>query len=409
MNSISDIRALFPALQRDIYGKPLVYLDNAATSQKPLAVIEMLNAMNSGVNANVHRAMYTLADEATQLYEAARDSVKEFINSPTREQIIFTSGATASINLVADSFCREFLEEGDEIVISEDSHHSNIVPWQLACIKYNAKLKVIPLKDNGEWNLEGLDAIITNKTKIVAVPHISNVLGLINPIERVIEAAHGKDIPVLIDGAQGIVHCSVDVQSLDCDFYLFSAHKLYGATGSGVLYGKSEWLNKMPPYMGGGDMVGTVTLARTTYAELPLKFEAGTPNFIGAASLKPAIEFTKMCRDGNLGELVKAEEEKIIEYMVEELPKIEGVKLYGTASAKIPLFSISVEGCNPGDLAQILDKMGVAARSGMMCTEPLMSRFGVTSMLRISFAPYNTLDEAQYFMASLKRAINMVR
>ncbi len=409
MNQINNIRALFPVLQREIYGKPLIYLDNAATSQKPLEVIELLNAMNSGINANVHRAMYTLADEATQLYEAARDSVKEFINAPTREQIIFTSGATASINLVAESFCREFLKEGDEIVVSEDSHHSNIVPWQLACNKYKAILKVIPVKDNGEWELDSLSEIISYKTKIVAVPHISNVLGLVNPIEKVIELAHSMNIPVLVDGAQGIVHCAVDVQRLDCDFYAFSAHKLYGATGSGVLYGKSELLNRMPPFMGGGDMVDTVTFAKTTYAELPLKFEAGTPNFIGAASLKPAIEFAKKCRDGELGDAVKREEEKIINYMIGALLEIEGVKLYGTGEEKIPLFSISVEGCNPGDLAQILDKMGVAVRSGMMCAEPLMSRFGVTSMLRISFAPYNTLEEAHYFIASLKRAINMIR
>lgn len=409
MNQINNIRALFPVLQREIYGKPLVYLDNAATSQKPIEVIELLNAMNSGINANVHRAMYTLADEATQLYEAARDSVKEFINSPTREQIVFTSGATASINLVAESFCREFLKEGDEIVVSEDSHHSNIVPWQLACNKYKAILKVIPVKDNGEWELGSLSEIISYKTKIVAVPHISNVLGLVNPIEKVIELAHSMNIPVLVDGAQGIVHCAVDVQRLDCDFYAFSAHKLYGATGSGVLYGKSELLNRMPPFMGGGDMVDTVTFAKTTYAELPLKFEAGTPNFIGAASLKPAIEFAKKCREGELRDAVKREEERIISYMTGALLEIEGVKLYGTGEAKIPLFSISVDGCNPGDLAQILDKMGVAVRSGMMCAEPLMSRFGVTSMLRISFAPYNTLGEAHYFIASLKRAINMIR
>ncbi len=421
MKTINEIRALFPALQREIYGKPLVYLDNAATSQKTIEVIELLNSMNSGINANVHRAMYTLADEATQLYEAARDSVREFINANEREEIIFTSGATASINLVAERFCNKFLKEGDEVVVSEDSHHSNIVPWQLACIKHKAILKVIPVNDNGEWNLDNLDSIISNKVRIVAVPHISNVLGIINPIERVIEIAHKKGIPVLIDGAQGIVHCNVDVKSLDCDFYLFSTNKLYGATGSGVLYGKREWLDNLPPYMGGGDMVDTVTFEKTTYAELPLKFEAGTPNFIGAASLKPAIKFIKSCREGELGEAVRVEEDKIIEYMLSELSKIDGVKMYGVVEGmskefgnggrgvKIPLFSISVDGCNPGDLAQILDKMGIAVRSGMMCAEPLMTRFGITSMLRASFAPYNTLEEAHYFIASLKRAINMVK
>lgn len=409
MDTIASIRAQFPALQQKMNGKDLVYLDNAATSQKPNSVINLINKMNSGINANVHRAMYLLADEATSMYEAARIKVKEFINAPGRENIIFTSGTTASINLVADTFCRTFLQEGDVVVVTEDSHHSNIVPWQLACQRNNATLRVLPIKDNGEWDMNALFDIIDYRVKIIAAPHISNVLGVVNPIEKLIDFAHGNNIPVLIDGAQGIVHTDVDVQALDCDFYAFSAHKIYGATGVGILYGKTEWLEKLPPYMGGGDMVETVTFEKTTYAPLPLKFEAGTPNFIGASSLEPALNFAHTLKNGGIAQIIKYEEEAIINYMRKALSEIDGVKLYGDAPNKIPLFSISVAGCNPGDIAQILDKMGIAVRTGQMCAEPLMTRFGVTSMLRISFAPYNTLDEAKYFIPCLIRAINMLK
>lgn len=418
MNTIEDIRGQFPALEQKMYGKPLVYLDNAATSQKPIAVIELINRMNGGINANVHRAMYHLADEATMLYEAARDRVKEFINAPDRTNIIFTSGTTAAINLVADCFCRRYLKEGDVVIVTEDSHHSNIVPWQLACEKAGAFLRVLPVKENGEWELEALFDLIDYRVKLIAAPHISNVLGIVNPVEELIKIARGYQIPVMIDGAQGIVHTNVDVQGLDCDFYAFSAHKIYGATGIGILYGKTKWLEQMPPYMGGGDMVGTVTFEKTTYAPLPLKYEAGTPNFIGAASLKPAIDFAAAVRTGEMGEIVYREEEKIIKYMREGLREISGLRLYGDAGegvpagepgAKIPLFSFNVEGCHAGDLAQLMDKMGVAVRTGMMCAEPLMSRFGVTSMVRASFAPYNTLAEGEYLIASLKRAVAMLR
>ena len=409
MDSIANIRAQFPALSQKMNGRDLVYLDNAATSQKPHNVINLINKMNGGINANVHRAMYLLADEATSMYEAARTRVKEYINAPNREDIIFTSGTTASINLVADTFCRTFLNEGDVIIVSEDSHHSNIVPWQLACQRNKASLRVIPVKDNGEWDTESLFELIDYKVKLISVPHISNVLGVVNPIERLIDIAHGNNIPVLIDGAQGIVHADVDVQKLDCDFYAFSAHKIYGATGVGVLYGKKEWLDKLPPYMGGGEMVETVTFEKTTYAQSPLKFEAGTPNFIGAASLEPALTFALALKKNGVAEIVKKEEEAIIEYMRDALKKIDGVKLYGDTANKIPLFSISVDGCNPGDIAQILDKMGIAVRTGQMCAEPLMTRFGVTSMLRVSFAPYNTLEEAKYFIPYLERAINMLK
>ncbi len=412
MNTISQLRDTFPTLKREFYGKPLVYLDSAATSQKPQAVIDLVNDMNTGVNANVHRAMYSLADEATVIYEGARDTVKEFINSPQRESIIFTSGTTAAINLVASSFCSAFVKEDDVIIVSEDSHHSNIVPWQLACSKVGGALRVLPVKESGEWDLDILQSLIDSKVKLIAVPHISNVLGIINPIESVIKIAKERGVATLIDGAQGIVHCNVDVQALDCDFYVFSAHKIFGATGVGVLYGKQDILDKIPPYMGGGDMVDTVTFEQTTYAPLPLKFEAGTPNFIGAGSLTPALNLAKELKIGEIGEEIKQEEERIVEYMVKELKEIEGVQLFGLPadlSKKIPLFSISVDGCNPGDIAQILDKMGIAVRSGMMCAEPLMRRFGVTAMLRISFAPYNTLAEAEYFIKCLKRAVAMLK
>ncbi len=409
MNIIEDIRARVPALAQTVYGKPLVYLDNAATAQKPVEVIELLNRMNSGINANVHRAMYKLSDEATNLYEGARERVREFINAPARENIIFTSGATAAINLVASSFCARYLKSGDSVVVTEDSHHSNIVPWQLACERVGAQLKVLHVDDNGEWRMEELDTLLDERVKIVAAAHISNVLGIINPIEELISKAHALGIPVLIDGAQGIVHSKVDVTALDCDFYAFSAHKVYGETGSGILYGKEALLDAMPPYMGGGDMVGTVTFEKTTYAPLPLKFEAGTPNFIGSAALKPALDFAFEIHNGELGKIVEESEKEIIAFMKSALLDIEGAVLYGNVEKKIPLFSFNVEGCHPGDIAQILDKMGIAVRTGMMCAEPLMSRFGVTSMVRASFAPYNTLDEAKYFISSLKRVVGMLR
>lgn len=409
MKTIDDIRARVPALAQSVYGKPLVYLDNAATSQKPLEVIELLNRMNSGINANVHRAMYKLSDEATNLYEGARERVREFINAPARENVIFTSGATASINLVASSFCAKYLGPGDSVIVTEDSHHSNIVPWQLACERAGAELKVIHISDNGQWQLGELEQLIDERVKIIAAAHISNVLGIINPIEELIKIAHKHEIPVLVDGAQGIVHSNVDVQALDCDFYVFSAHKIYGETGSGILYGKEKFLNAMPPYMGGGDMVGTVTLERTTYAPLPLKFEAGTPNFIGSAALKPALDFAFELKSGELGKVVAESEKSIIAYMKKALEEIDGAVLYGNAAGRIPLFSFNIEGCHPGDIAQILDKMGIAVRTGLMCAEPLMSRFGVTSMVRASFAPYNTLQEAEYFIQCLKRAVQMLR
>ena len=410
MNKIlEDIRTAVPALSQQVYGKPLVYLDNAATSQKPVQVIELVNMMNSGLNGNVHRAMHYLSEQATMLYEQARERVRQHINAPERENIIFTSGATAAINLVASSFCYRFLKNGDSVVIAGDSHHSNIVPWQIACERAGAKLKVVPVDENGRLEIERVDSLVDARTRLVAVTHISNVLGIVNDIGQITEMAHARGAKVLVDGAQGIVHAKVDVQDMDCDFYAFSGHKVYGETGSGVLYGKSDLLNQMPPYMGGGEMVETVTYEKTTYAPLPLKFEAGTPNFIAAASLAPALDFADALVSGEWGRAAKEEEAAILAYLPDALREIEGLTLYGTSGQKIPLFSFNVDGCNSSDIAQMLDKLGIAVRSGQMCSEPLMNRYGVTGMVRASFAPYNTLEEAVYLADSLKRVVKMLR
>ena len=405
---ITDIRAMFPALSRKVYGKDLVYFDNAATSQRVQTVLDEWNRISAESNANIHRAVHRLSDEATQAYEQARDAVKDFLNAQTREEIVFTSGTTASINLVAFSFGEAFVGEGDEVIVTEAEHHSNIVPWQLMCSRKGATLKVVPVDDNGYLKVDMLDELLSERTKIVACTHISNVLGIINPVKNIIEKCHSKGVPVLVDGAQGIVHSKVDVQDLDCDFYVFSGHKMYAATGTGVLYGKKKWLDAMPPYMGGGEMVGNVTFAKTTYAPLPMKFEAGTQNFASTATLKLAIEFINLLNDS---ELIKYNEE-IRDYLLNVLMSDERINLYGvprgTFEDKIPLFSFTVNGVHHEDLALILDKMGIAVRSGQMCAEPLMDRFGVTGMLRVSLAPYNTMEEAEYFVKCLNRAINML-
>lgn len=408
MADIKEIRNQFPALSRKVYGKDLVYLDNAATSQRPQSVIDMWNKISAESNGNIHRAVHRLADEATLAYEDARDAVKDFLNAEHREEVIFTSGTTASINLLAFCFGEAFVKEGDEVIVTEVEHHSNIVPWQLMCKRRGALLKVLPVSDDGYLKIEKLDELLTDRTRILAVTHISNVLGIINPVKEIISKCHSRGVPVLVDGAQGVVHCKVDVQDLDCDFYAFSGHKLYAATGTGVLYGKKEWLEKMPPYMGGGEMVGTVTFAETTYAPLPMKFEAGTQNFASTATLKPAVEFANYLMDSDL----LSELDRIRDYILTELQNDKRITLYGvprgTNEDKIPLFSFTVQGAHHEDLALILDKMGIAVRSGQMCAEPLMSRMGVTGMLRASFAPYNTMEEAEYFIKSLNRAIGML-
>ena len=405
---VNEIREMFPALSRKVYGKDLVYFDNAATSQRTQSVIDEWNRISAESNANIHRAVHRLADEATQAYETARDAVKDFLNASAREEIVFTSGTTAAINLVAFCFGEAFVGEGDEVIVTEAEHHSNIVPWQMMCQRKGAMLKVLPVDDSGHLMVEKLDELITARTKIMAVTHISNVLGIINPVKDIIEKCHSKGVAVLVDGAQGAVHCRVDVQDLDCDFYVFSGHKLYAATGTGALYGKKKWLEAMPPYMGGGEMVGTVKFSGTTYAPLPMKYEAGTQNFASAATLKPAIEFINLLNDN---ELIKYND-SVRDYLLEELNKDERIRLYGvprgTNEEKIPLFSFTVEGVHHEDLALILDKMGIAVRSGQMCAEPVMDRFGVTGMLRASVAPYNTMEEAEYFVKCLNRAINML-
>lgn len=404
---IKDIRSQFPILDTKVYGKLLVYFDNAASSQRPLSVICLQSRLANSVNANIHRAVHHLAAEATDEYESTRDAVREFINAPCREEIIFTSGTTMSINLVASSFGEAFVKEGDEIIVSEAEHHSNIVPWQLLCGRKGALLKVLHVDDTGHLSLKELESLITPRTRIVAVTQVSNVLGLVNPIKKIISLAHSHGVPVLVDGAQGVVHQGIDVQDIDCDFYAFSGHKMYAATGTGVLYGKRKWLDAMPPYMGGGEMIGSVSFKGTTFAPLPEKFEAGTQNFNSVPTLKLAIEFIKLLKDNEL----KLREETITAYLYDALSRDKRVKLYGVpygTKEKIPLFSFSVKGAHHEDLALILDKMGIAVRSGQMCAEPLMDRFSVTGMLRISLAPYNTMQEAEYFVKALDRAIKML-
>lgn len=408
MISVNEIRQMFPLLSRQIYGKQLIYFDNAATSQRPQSVLDLWNRLSTQSNANIHRGIHRLSEEATAEYENTRDYVRQFLNAQHREEIVFTSGTTAAINLVAFSFGEAFVGEGDEVIVSEVEHHSDIVPWQMMCQRKKAVLKVLKVDDSGHLMVDSLNSLITDRTKIVAVTQISNVLGIVNPIDRIVEICHSKGVPVLVDGAQGIVHHGMDVTKTDCDFYAFSGHKIYAATGVGVLYGKKKWLDKMPPYMGGGEMISTVKFSGTTYAPLPEKFEAGTQNFTGVPTLRPAIEMALMMRDESLTKYCDG----VKEYLMEELMKDERVTLYGVPSSmeeKIPLFSISVKGAHHEDLALILDKMGIAARSGQMCAEPCMDRFGVTGMLRLSLAPYNTMEEAEFFIKSLDKAVKMLQ
>lgn len=414
---VSEVRQFFPALERQVYGKPLVYFDNAATVQRPQQVMDEWLRMTSVCNANIHRAVHLLAEEATSSYEDARETVARFINAPDKNQIIFTSGVTASINLVAFSFGEAFVSENDEVIVTQAEHHSNIVPWQMMCQRKKAILKVLPVDDKGHLKTEMLEQLLTDRTRIVAVTHISNVLGIVNPIKEIIGICHRHNVPVLVDGAQGIVHCKVDVQDLDCDFYAFSGHKVYAATGTGVLYGKKNLLDTMPPYMGGGEMVGTVKFNATTYAPVPLKFEAGTQNIAGTSTLKPALELAaKLNSDSSLAEYA----DNVRDFLLYSFMSDDRIRLYGipvgrknddcgkSQEEKIPLFSFSVKGVHHEDLALVLDKMGIAVRSGQMCAEPLMDRYGVTGMLRASLAPYNTMEEAEYFIKCLDKAIKML-
>ena len=397
------MRDQFPQLSEQVYGKPLVYLDNAATSLRPQRVIDLWDDLSSHKNANLHRAVHHIASVATEEYESTRDAVRKYLNAEFREEIIFTSGATASINLVAFSFGEAFVKEGDEIIVTEAEHHSNIVPWQMLCERKKAVLKHLEVDENGHLKYEALNTLITPKTKLVCVSHISNVLGLVNPVKEIVSICHSKGCPILTDGAQGIVHEAVDVRDLGCDFYVFSGHKVFAAPGTGVLYGRKSLLEQMPPYMGGGEMIGTVRWSGTTYAPLPQKFEAGTQNMAGVPTLKPALEIA--------AELRRNDSDAVRDYVLDALLRNPRIRLFGLPGGefkKIPLFSFAVEVAHHEDLALILDKMGVAVRSGQMCAEPLMDRFGVTGMVRASFAQYNTMQEAEYFIQSLEKAIKML-
>ena len=405
--NVSDFRKEFPELSETVYGKRLVYLDNAATSLRPQSVIGEWNEMSARYTANLHRAVHHIAEVATQKYEQARDAVREYINAGSCEEIIFTSGTTASINLVAFSFGEAFVGPGDEIIVSEAEHHSNIVPWQMMCSRKGATLKVLPVDDQGHLRLDVLRELLNPRTKLVCVTQVSNVLGLTNPIKEVVNICHSIGCPVLTDGAQGIVHSGVDVRNIDCDFYAFSGHKIYAAPGTGVLYGKKYYLDKMPPYMGGGEMISTVKWTGTSYAASPHKFEAGTQNISGTPTLVQALAVASETRSAELQKNM----EEVVDYMLNALSSDSRFHLFGQPGGgyeKIPLFSFSVEHLHHEDLALILDKMGVAVRSGQMCAEPLMDRFGVTGMLRASFAPYNTVEEAKYLMSSLEKAIKML-
>ena len=402
MNSIDDIRAQFPQLQRTVYSKPLVYLDNAATSLRPRSVIERWSRSASEQSANLHRAVHRVAVEATDAYEQARDAVRNFINTPEREEVIFTSGTTHAINLAAFSIGEAFIGEGDEVIVAESEHHSDIVPWQLMCSRRGATLRTIPVDDTGHLQVDLLPSLISPRTKLVCVAHISNVLGLVNPVRRIADICRQRGVMLLVDGAQGIVHQRVDVQALGCDFYAFSGHKMYGAPGTGVLWGRRELLEQMPPMFGGGEMIGTVRWSGSTWAPLPAKFEAGTQDISAVPCWISAIEALKEM----------PQDDAVRDYLYATLNSIDGLTLYGQSSdisEKVPLFSFAVQGVHHEDLALILDKMGIAVRSGQMCAEPLMDRFGVTGMLRASFAPYNTMQEAEYFVSSLLKAIKMLQ
>ena len=405
--NVKQLREQFPALSGTVYGKPLVYLDNAATIQRPVSVIDKWTSLTEHCNANLHRAVHRMAAEATEEYESTRDAVRDFLNAESREEIVFTSGATASINLVAFCFGEAFVKPGDEIIVTECEHHSNIVPWQMMCGRKGAVLKVLPVDDDGHLRLDLLESLLTERTRLLCVAQISNVLGLVNPVKEIVNVCHSKGCRVLVDGAQGVVHSAVDVRDLGCDFYAFSGHKVYAAPGTGVLYGRRELMEQMPPYMGGGEMIASVSFSGTTYAPLPGKYEAGTQNMAGTPTLKPAIDLVNNLKDKELSENM----ERVRDHVLDALLSDDRIKLFGVprgTSEKIPLFSFTVKGAHHEDLALLLDKMGVAVRSGQMCAEPLMDRFGVTGMLRASFAPYNTMEEADYFLKSLDRAIGML-
>ena len=403
--TIADVRRDFPLLERDMNGKPLVFLDSAASSQKPRVVIDAIQKYYEEQHANVHRGVYSLSQEATEAYEEGRRQLQKFINAEHDHEVIFVRGCTEGINLVASGFERGILQPGDEVVISGMEHHSNIVPWQMACEYTGALLRVVPVLDDGTLDLDAYVQQLNEKTKLVALSHVSNSLGTINPVRDMIALAHERGIPVLLDGAQAVPHMRVDVQELDVDFYTFSGHKMFGPTGIGILYGKTEWLNKLPPYQGGGDMIETVTFEKTTYNELPFKFEAGTPDISGAVGLGVAAQYMM-----NLGlDFIEHAEGELLDYATQRIKEIEGIRLIGTAENKASVLSFIVEGTHPYDVGAILDKLGVAVRTGHHCTQPLMARFGVPGTVRASLAVYNNREDIDKFIAALERAVKMLR
>lgn len=405
MFDIEKIRADFPILEREVNRRKLVYFDSGATAQKPLSVINLTDKLYSEYNANIHRGVHHLSGQMTDMYEAARERVRRFIGAEHREEVVFTAGATASINLVAYAWSEKFLHEGDNVVVSEMEHHSNIVPWQLACQRKGAELRVLPFDDEGYLRVDMLDSLIDERTKLVAVTEASNTLGTCPNLEPIIAKAHSVGAHVMVDGCQGIVHGGGRVAERGYDFYAFSGHKLYGPTGIGVLYGRRELLEAMPPFMGGGDMVDKVTFAKTTYAPLPLKFEAGTSNFIGAVGLAEAIDYVE-----NIGvENIEKHEQKLLDAMTERLSRIEGLRIYGTTENKCPIVSFTIEGTHPYDVGMILDKLGVAIRTGHHCAEPVMTHYGVTGMCRASIGMYNTLEEVEVLAKGIERAVSMLR
>jgi cysteine desulfurase / selenocysteine lyase len=396
---IKKIRDQFPVLHQQVNGKPLIYFDNAATNQKPACVIKALTDYYEGYNANIHRGIHTLAEKATRAYEETRHSMQQFINSKHVEEIIFTRGVTESINLVASSYGRAFLKEGDEVIISGLEHHSNIVPWQMICEEKKAVMKVIPVTSIGEIDLDVYRKLLSSKTKVVAVNHASNSLGTINPVKEIIKLAHEVGAVVLIDGAQAAAHLEIDVQELSCDFYCISSHKMYGPTGTGILYGKKELLEKMPPYMGGGEMIKDVTFAKTTYNDLPYKFEAGTPNIADVVALNEAIQFINELGKENIA----SHEHSLLAYAKEKLATLPNLRLIGTAENKVSVQSFVIEGIHPFDIGQMLDARGIAVRTGHHCTQPLMESFGIEGTVRASFAVYNTKEEIDQLLEGLKR------
>ena len=399
-----SIRSQFPILDQKVYGKPLVYFDNAATTQKPQSVIDTLCRYYQTLNSNIHRGAHYLAAEATEEYEQTRRAVQQFINARHSHEIVFTRGTTESINLVAASFGQRFLKEGDEVVVSAMEHHSNIVPWQLACERQGAKLRVIPFDDDGVLDLEALRGMLNEKTRIVAVNHVSNTLGTVNPIRQIVDIAHSHGIPVLVDGAQAISHFAVDVQELGCDFYCFSGHKMYGPMGVGVMYGREELLEQMPPYQGGGEMIKDVTFERTTYNELPFKFEAGTPAVGDVLGLHSAIRFMQQTGIENIAR----HEKELTEYATERLLQIEDLRIYGRAKEKTSVISFLMGNAHPYDVGTLLDKLGIAVRTGHHCTQPIMDRYGIPGTVRASFAVYNTREEVDVLISAIERIAPML-